>query len=1120
MDNQSQRAALLTEGRTGNIAPVRVCLLGGLRVEIEGGVSSTTRFQTQKTAALLAFLALQPARAHSREFLADLLWPDADEEKGRRSLRVALTSLRRQLEPPGVPVNLVLVADRTTVRLNFPTGVQTDVARFEQAAAGTTGDTDTEESLLDEALTLYAGPLLPGFYDDWAIRERERLVDLYRSLLLRRAQLAEKREAFAMALDYARRAVHLEEDREATGSEVVSEDAHLAVIQLLTRTGRHDDARRQYNTLTRRLSDLYDEAPSPKARALLERLPLPGNDTPFPQAPRVSLAPALSQLALGIAPSPPPSVPLRLPLMLSRFFGRGPEMDQVHNALYVAENRLVTLTGPGGSGKTRLAVEFARRFASAAKTGAVFFAPLADIEAERSLQIWTAIADAVGIERGMRPAETKPLRSLVLQILLESQGSDNPCLLVLDNFEPLVDTGGPLVAALLESVPHLHILVTSRRRLGLPGEQEVPVTPLPVPTLPGTPERLMEWSSVQLFVDRAQTARSDFQITARNSEVIANLCCRLDGIPLALELTAAWAGVLSPSQMLQRAESQLLDEAGPPLAYHRARRAERHRTLRAAIDSSFTLLSPELREAFTRLSVFRGGWTLEAAEHLLMDMASPAADLLARLRERSLLVAQTSTDGESVRFRMLHALREFADERLSPEQNDSLRDKCAAYFAEYAAVACRTESRNQSRVLACTEADYPNFSAAVDWLAERQPLTEGTILDGLKLTGAIGWYWLLRGYTKMACDRFRHFLSADCSAALSADSRTEYINTRLVALLSAAQIAMRVDRNDESEAWGKEALALSLQGYGSTVQRIVAYNTQGIAAMNRGDYPVARANFEAALGVETETAGSPNSRATLTNLGLVCWYQGDFPQAEAYFETCLKADRASGDSEAEARDLLNLGLIACVREELERSQAFLEASLGIRREMKDLHGLANVLGNLGEVLFQQKKEIEAREALTEALTIARSLNDSQQVAYALGILGMIALQQEQFGTASELLEECVSLFVTLGDRYQVQNALEAYASFAFAAASSHLKGHRTVNGSVKSCFERAARFWAAAQTLREAIGVSLLDKDRALRDEKIAETRTALGGPAFDAQQAVGRTLSLGDLVLEAQSPF
>ena len=1108
MDNQSQSAASLTEGKVVNTAPVRVCLLGGLRIEIEVSDASVAHFQTQKTAALLAFLALAPTRAHSREFLADLLWPDADEENGRRSLRVALTSLRRQLEPPGIPANLALLADRATVRLNFPTGVTTDVARFEEAVTEATGE--AEESLLDEALTLYAGPLLPGFYDDWAIRERERLVDFYRSLLLRRAQLAEKREAFASALDYARRAVHLEADREAAGSEVVSEDAHLAVIALLTRTGRHDDARRQYDTLTRRLSDLYDEAPSPKARALLERVPLPGNDTPLPEVPVHRLA---APPAPKITPSPLPSSPLRLPLMLSRFFGRGPELDQVHHALFVTESRLVTLTGPGGSGKTRLAVEFARRFAKTTGTTNVFFAALADIESPA--QIWAAIADALQVEH---PVETKALRSLALQKLLEFQ--DHPCLLVLDNFETLVDTGGPLVADLLESVPQLHVLVTSRRRLGLPGECEVPVTPLPVPTLPGTPERLMEWSSVQLFVDRAQTARSDFQINPRNSDAIANLCCRLDGIPLALELTAAWAGVLSPAQMLKRVDSQLLDEAGPPLAYHRARRAERHRTLRAAIDSSFTLLSPELREAFTRLSIFRGGWTLEAAEHLLSDMPSPAADLLSRLRERSLLVAQTSSDGESVRFRMLETLREFADERLSPEQNDLLRDKCAAYFAAYATAACQSEGKsgNQNYALACIDADYPNFSAAVDWLAERNPLTDATILDGLRITGYIGWYWLLRGYTKMACDRFRHFLSVKISPALPAESRAEYMNARLIALLSAAQVAMRVDRNDEAEAWGKEALDLSLQGYGSTVQHVVAYNMQGVAAMNRGDYPAARANFEAALKVEAETAEPHPSRATLTNLGLVCWYQGDFAQAETYFKTCLEADRASEDREAEARNLVNLGLIACVREELERSQTFLEASLAIRREIKDLHGLANVLGNLGEVLFQQKKESEAREALLESLAISRSLSDSQQTAYALGILGTIALQQEQLGTASELLGECVSLFVNLGDRYQIQNALEAYASFAYAAASSRLKRQQAVTGKVKSGLERAARFWAAAEMLRETIGVSPLDKDRLVRDEKITATRSALGASAFEAQEKAGRNLSLSDLVEEAQS--
>jgi predicted ATPase/DNA-binding SARP family transcriptional activator/Tfp pilus assembly protein PilF len=1114
---------LFAEGR--NTAPIRLSLLGSLRIESEfyasngeEKASTIERFQTQKTAALLAFLALWPTRSHGREFLVDLFWPDTDPEKGRRSLRVALTSLRRQLEPPGVPTNMVLIADRNTVRLNYPGGVWTDVAEFETLAKTLDSENspDTEALLLDRALALYDGPLLPGFYEDWVLRERERLVDLFRSLLLRRALLAQKMEAIILALDCARRAVNLEEDREVSGSDIC-EEAHITLIRLLTQAGRHDDAQHQYETLERRLRERGHKSPSTRARTALH------SASSYATTSTSTRTPATVVLSPPITPDKitpqRPSPRLRLPLILSRFFGRGPEMDQVNYALFFSSSRLITLTGPGGAGKTRFAVEFARRYAVTAKTSAVYFAPLADVDS--ATQIWTAIAQALGIERS-RQAQT--LRPQIIQRLLETQqtesGEENPCLLILDNFETLVDIGAPLVAGLLEDIPSLQILVTSRRRLSLPGEQEVPIGPLPVPALPGTPERLMEWPSVQLFVDRAQTARSDFQITPRSSESIANLCCRLDGIPLALELTAAWAGVLSPTQMLQRVDSQLLDEAGPPLAHHRARRSERHRTLRAAIDSSFSLLAPELKEAFIRLAVFRGGWTLAAAEYLLEGIPSPTAEILSRLRERSLILAETATDGESVRFRMLETLREFALEQQDREQADYLRNRTAHYFTEYAVRHCAQENNQQSEALSRIDADYPNLVEAIEWLTRSEIATEEAVVQGLRLADSLGWYWLLRGFTQRGCDWFRSLLSTELLPDLPQEGRTTYFNARISALISGAQLAMRADSNEEAKKWGEEALALSCEGYGTISQSARAYNTLGMVAMAQGDYPKAQSLYEKALQCKQKIGDSCNSATILSNLGLVCWYQGDFPEAERYFNICLQEDRASGEREGEARDLANLGLIACIQSDLPLSQTFLEASLTIRREIKDQHGIVNVLGNLGEVFFQQNKITEAKEVLSESLALSRSLKDSQQVAYALGILGMIMVEQQEFSQASDLLGECVTLFIGLEDRYQIQNALEAYASFAYATASWMQKKNPILTAKAKSAYECAVRFWAAGDRLRAKINVPLLDKDRILREEKTSATREILGVKDFERQQNAGTNLSFSDLIAETKISY
>jgi tetratricopeptide (TPR) repeat protein len=293
-----------------------------------------------------------------------------------------------------------------------------------------------------------------------------------------------------------------------------------------------------------------------------------------------------------------------------------------------------------------------------------------------------------------------------------------------------------------------------------------------------------------------------------------------------------------------------------------------------------------------------------------------------------------------------------------------------------------------------------------------------------------------------------------------------------------------------------------------------------MCAMGLGDYPAARAHYEAALDYQKEQKILRTPAAPLTNLGLVCWYQGDFVSAERYFTDSLQEDRATGDREGEARSLLNLGLVACVQGEMDRSQSLLEASLLIRREMKDQHGLVNVLGNLGEIFLKQNKEAEAKAALTESLFTARTLKDNQQIAYALGILGLIATRQEEFRNASQLLSESLTILVELGDRFHLQNALEACAGLAYAVACRHRKNSALLGEKATASFGCAVRFWSAADMLRAEIGSFLLEEDKAVRDEQITKTRDALGARTFEAQQAAGKSQTLNDLAAEMQHFF
>jgi predicted ATPase len=309
----------------------------------------------------------------------------------------------------------------------------------------------------------------------------------------------------------------------------------------------------------------------------------------------------------------------------------------------------VTLTGPGGTGKTRLALQVAERLTQPF-AGAVWFAGLADI-ADPNL-----IADAIltGL-RVPRSPQREPLDQAVEAL------TKQPSLLVLDNFEHLVEGGTATVQALLSGVPNLTVLVTSRQLLGLSGEREFALKPLPTPGGADTPERLSAFDSVRLFIDRAQASRPDFQITNANAPAVAELCDRLEGIPLALELAAARAQVLTPTQMLAQ-----LAHRFDFLSSRKRDVTDRQRTLKGAIDWSYRLLAPELQRFFARLSVFRGGWTVEAAEAVCEEPL--ALDYLAQLRECSLLLTEEE-GGQEICFRLMDSLRDYARERLEEQDN-------------------------------------------------------------------------------------------------------------------------------------------------------------------------------------------------------------------------------------------------------------------------------------------------------------------------------------------------------------------------------------------------------------------------------------------------------------------
>jgi len=745
------------------------------------------RFSTQKTGLLLAYLAYYRKRVHPREELAELFWPDSDVEACRTNLRVALLSLHRQLEPPGTPAGSVLMCQRTCVQLN-PQVITTDVADFEAAlqAAWLEDDPIQQAHYLSEALNLYRGVLLPGFYEEWVLTERDRLADAHVGALKQLIAILEKAGDLNRAVEYAHQAVV---------ADPLREEIHLDLMRLYAATGRPAAALRQYQELERLLREELKEEPSEEARVFVERLQKRryvaamhrrrtiqsqsdsrnrGDSValPWPQpqrlreSPRPPVAapppqdngsrnPSLAgKKAVGrqhgtqdnglpntSSPRSAEAPSLRLPMQFTRFFGREEEIarlqELVNGERADDHSRLITLTGPGGSGKTRLAIECVRQAASV-RAGAVWFVPLADLIDARLIP-----AAILGTLCPNTSTRSEALEEVVAAL------ANRPTLLILDNFEHLVESGAALVKTLLECVPTLTCLVTSRQRLGLEGEQEFPVAPLPTPSAPGTPERLLEFASVQLFVDRAQLTRPDFQVTARNAADVAALCDRLEGIPLAIELAAPWIQSLTPAQILSRIERRF-----DLLVSRRRDIGPRHVTLRAALEWSYRLLSPELQRFFARLSVFRGGWTLETAEAVcgnaeVWEYGSQAPTqppshtstphLLARLQAHSLVVAEEAEGG--MRYRLLETLREYANEQLSAAERERLARRHAAYYLELAEnTKAKGAGAEQAEGLARLEEEHDNFRAALEWALASEPEI------ALRLTVALWRFWYVRGY--------------------------------------------------------------------------------------------------------------------------------------------------------------------------------------------------------------------------------------------------------------------------------------------------------------------------------------------------------------------------------------
>jgi predicted ATPase len=628
-----------------------------------------------------------------------------------------------------------------------------------------------------------------------------------------------------------------------------------------------------------------------------------------------------------------PTYSPRLPLRFTRFFGRERELDELDALLGGKTARLVTLTGPGGSGKTRLAIELAEtvsdRFA-----GAVWFVPLADLA--DPAHIPGAILNAL---REPRAPHKDPLEQAIY--FFQRQ----PSLLLLDNFEHLVEGGAAGVHALLEGAPALTVLATSRRRLGLEEEREYPIGPLLTPSGGEQPEPLSMYESVQLFVDRAQTVKPDFAVTNQNAAAVAELCDRLEGIPLAIELAAARAQVLTPAQMLEQ-----LGRRFEFLVSRRRNAPERHRTLRGAVEWSYRLLVPEFQKFFRKLSIFRGGWTLAAAEAVCEEPL--ALDYLAELRDASLILSDETPLG--MRFRMLETLREYAEEQLSEQERKSLQKAHATHYLKVLGQGIQRRTTSQIEWAIRINQEAENHRKALDW-CETDEADDLTRCNYVILMGS---HWTLGATAYESWKRITSILPKISPNFQEGRSRV---------LHYAAQTALDCGLLDQVGPYLSEAMDI-FRERSDRHDLAGGFNTWGVYYLEKGDGPKALENFERSLDLCSKIRG--DTAPPLYNIGDVFYRQGDYLSACHYYQESLRADERKEELGLAiamvGRVKLNLGEYEAGWDHLKRALAGYEI-------IGSVVGIALVLAGMADYFEENERDLRRAAQLAG---MAKSLADS------------------------------------------------------------------------------------------------------------------------------------------------